>query len=380
MTEWNVVLSVFWVMWLADGLRHAPADLFNFTALARRARATHARWHWPTWWPGGWRVTGEDIPFSFSSLGICNRPAATAGRPTERPRRATAWRWEEIESAVIEKGWLVINGARFCRDTGHLNASGVLALAKADAGERERRIGRWLDRAIRPAHLRRRRRVLVGRTASVAMLNTTFFVLAVVITVYLVGNVSAKIPERWSEWGGRVLPLLAGYLLLLHVAAVTLAWRALRRLKAVRVDARGTALFSALMLPPQALRLRALVGEVFFPVQHPVAYALAFGRRDVVTELAFNALADARWPVGEADDAPFAREVVGWFREQMRVRLERAVAAAGIAELKVENLFVAPSPDSAVSCAYCPRCGSQFVDRRERCPQGVRLQAFAKKG
>ena len=134
MTEWNVVLLVFWVMWLADGLRHAPADLFNFTALARRARATHARWHWPTWWPGGWRVTGEDIPFSFSSRGICNRPAATAGRPTERPRRATAWRWEEIESAVIEKGWLVINGARFCRDTGHLNASGVLALASAASG------------------------------------------------------------------------------------------------------------------------------------------------------------------------------------------------------------------------------------------------------
>jgi hypothetical protein len=376
MAEWTSVLVVFWALWLADGVRFAPTEIFNFIGLGRRAVGHHDRWHWPHGWPAGWRITCADIPFSWSPEGICNRPAGTMGRPTEQPVRVRAWRWSEVQEARIDGGWLLINGGRFCRDTGHLTPATLLALAKLDEKTREAQLQWRMDRWWRPAHLRRRRKVLVARTENVATLNACFLIWAAAITIYLAGDFSARLPGNWANAIGRALPLWGGGLGLMHFAAVIVAWITLRKLKPARVDTRGTALFSALMLPPQALRLRALLGEAFFPLQHPLAYVAAFGRPQELAEASFQVLADMRWPAGVEMDPPLARDISGWFRGQLERRLTPALKRAGV---DVRRLFDAPEADGAESCTYCPRCRSQFVAGRVRCPRGIELQPVVRR-
>jgi hypothetical protein len=171
-----------------------------------------------------------------------------------------------------------------------------------------------------------------------------------------------------------MLPLLAVYLLLLHVIAMATIWRAIRRLKVPGEDKRTVGLFSAALLPPQALRLRGLAGEGWFPAQHPLAHALAFARKPELAALAFQTLGDLRWPLGEDGDPPLAREIVRWHRATLAEKLGPLLAAAGIAEAE---LFQAPRGDGPDSRRYCPRCGSQFATEAERCPHGVGLVPVA---
>lgn len=376
MSEWVSVLAVFWVLWAIDGIRLLPAEQFGLHGRRWRARFSYARWLLPGWWPTAWRATVADIPFALSPAGICNRPAGSAGRPAETPWQAQAWAWSEIRTVEAKDGWLLVNGGRFCRDTGHLWAGQLLKLAQLDTPARAQRIDLWLQRWLRPAHLRRRVKVLRRRTATAAMLNALFLGLAAVITVYLAGNFSERLPARWSEAVAKLLPLLAGYLALLHVMALGFMWGAGRRLKAVNVDKRASALFSAALLPPQALRLRALVGEAFLPPQHPLAYAVAFARPRELAELAFHTLGDLRWPMGGQDDPPLAQEISAWFRVELAQRLRPLLHAAGVNEAA---LFAAPIADGSGGCAYCPRCRSQFVHPAALCPHGVALQTVAKR-
>lgn len=371
MSEWLPVLAVFWGLWALDGLQLAPSGQFGLIGRRGRATFSFARLLRPGWAPTAWRAAVADIPFALSPAGICNRPAGGAGRPAETPWSAQVWAWADIREVTAREGWLLVNGVRFCRTTGHLTADRLLELARLDSPARERRITWWLHRWLRPAHLRRRARVVLGRTATPAMLNTSFLVLAVMMTGYLVGNFAERLPARWAATVVNLLPLLAGYLVLLHGVAVGLAWRAGRRLKAVRPDKRGMALFSAALLPPQALRLRALTGEVFFPAQHPLAYAVAFARRNELEELAFHTLGDLRWPVGGTADAPLAQDIAGWFRVALTQRLQPMLRAAGVDEA---GLLAAPAADSEGSCSYCPRCRSQFTAGPVRCARGIELR------
>ncbi|HEX2862865.1 MAG TPA: hypothetical protein VHN79_14555, partial [Lacunisphaera sp.] len=266
-------------------------------------------------------------------------------------------------------------GGRFCRATGHLSAGNILGLARLAEPARSARIGWWLHRWLRPAHLRRRARVLQGRTATAAACNALFLLLALAISVYLLTNTASRIPTAWAELLARSLPLLAGYLLLLHLVAMVATWRAVRRLRPAGEDKRTAGLFSAAMLPPQALRLRGLAGEGWFPAQHPLAYALAFARPVERARLACQTLGDLRWPIGDGDDSPLAREIGRWHRAALRERLDPLLTAAGIAE---SDLFKAPRADGPASRRYCPRCGSQFTTENATCPNGVGLEPVGK--
>jgi hypothetical protein len=159
-----------------------------------------------------------------------------------------------------------------------------------------------------------------------------------------------------------------------HLGAVTIAWRAKRRLPAVSVEKRGAALWSALLLPPQAMRLRALLADGFFPPQHPLAAIVAFGFRKSREHYAFNVIADLRWPIGSDDLSPLAREIAAWFRGALE---RRVVAELAKAKVSCEELLTPPAPDSPASSTYCPRCRDQFVDQRPYCPNGVALRALS---
>lgn len=372
MSEWVSVLAVFWVLWALDGWRLGPRRIFTLVGRGRRARASirHQRLSLPGALPTDWRMTAADVPLAFSPAGVCNRPAGVAGRPVDHEPIGRAWRWEEVREVGVAGGWLFVNGVRFCADTGHVPARELLALAQLPRAAREARLRVLLARWFRPAHVRRRARVLAGRTSTAAMLNGFTLIVMLGLTIYVAGDLATRLPTRWSEALVTALPWVLLSVLMSHVTAVTLVWRAVRRLKPVVAQKRGANLFSALMLPPQALRLRAIAGEGFFPAQHPLAAVLAFGGAGARREWAFNVVADLRWPIENANDPPFAREVAGWFRTALAQEIEPRLQREGIA---VADLLTAPAPDAPASCDYCPRCQAQFVAGRQTCPNGIGL-------
>lgn len=373
MSEWVSVLGVFWILWALDGVRVLPRRIFTFMPgrWRRGAAVAYSRLSRPGVWPGCGRVIAADIPLAISPVGVCNRATGAAGRPMESPPTSQAWRWEEVRNVGVSEGWIYINGGRFCPDTGHVPAPLLLALAQTAPGRRVARIDALLAQWLRPAHLRRRARVLAGRTADVARLNLAALLGAVAVTLYLAGDVAGRVPAHVSERVALALPWVAGALLVLHLAAVARAWRTLARLKPVAGEKRRANLLSALLLPPQALRLRALLGEGFFPAQHPLAAALAFASGRGQLEIAFNVVADLRWPMGERSATALEREVTAGFRVALEAKVTEALAAAN---LPLDALLAPPEPDAPGSCRYCPRCRDQFAAGPGACPHGVELQ------
>jgi hypothetical protein len=376
MSEWVSVLAVFWLLWAVDGVRFGPRRIFTF--VGRRARITYSRLSFPGLWPGSWRMTTADVPLSFSPAGVCNRPAGSTGRPTETIPEVQAWRWDEVREVGVARGWIFVNGRRLWADTGHVKAPELLKLARMPAAEREQALRALISRWLRPEQLRRRAKVLRGRTASMAFLNTVSFVGFAWLTIYVAGNLAAKVPAGWDERLTNAVPHFLLTLFALHLMAVVLAWRAVRRLKAVGASSqkRGSALFSALLLPAQAMRLRSLAGDGYFPPQHPLAAAIAFGTRRGVGEGAFNTLADLRWPLKEEAELPLAEEIVSWFGKALESQLLPLMRSAGISP---ETMLAVPKPDGKQSCSYCPRCGAQFVAGRTLCPNGVTLRPLAQR-
>lgn len=373
MSEWTSVLAVFWALWAADGVRLAPRPGFTVVGgcRARGVRASFSRLSVPGLLPHTWRMTTTDVPLALSPEGLCNRPVGSAGRPAEAPAVAQAWRWSEVREVGVARGWIYVNGLRFCPDTRHVSAPELLALTGLTPPVRAVRIDALMRRWLRPAHLRRRARVLEARTAIVARANALSLVALLALSVYVVGDLAPRLPHGASAGLAAALPALLTGLLALHLTAVVLTRRAVRRLKAVTTDTRGTTLLSAWFMPPQALRLRAAAGEGFFPVQHPLAAALAWGAPAEVRRMAFRVMSDLRWPIGEAADAPLAREIAGWFRGALAERIAPLLQAAS---LSVETLLAAPRRNAPGSCSYCPRCQDQFVAGRTECPHGVTLR------
>ncbi len=377
MSEWISVLAVFWALWLIDGARLAPRRAFTVVGLgrhARRARAVFSRLSLPGFLPLSWRIPAADVPFACSPLGLWNRPVGAAGRPAEFPPERQLWRWEEIRQVGVARGWIFINGVRFCPDTGHLAAPELLALAALPPPARETRLRTLMAAWFRPAHLRRRVRVLHGRTRVPAALNSASLVAYLAVTLYVGGDIASHLALEWTE--RLVYALVAGLAVLaaLHLAAVITTFRSLRRLRPVVTQKRGANLLSVAVMPPQALRLRALAGEGFFPAQHPAAVAVATGNAALRARFAFLALADLRWPVGDGRTEPvppLATEISAWFAAETERHLTRMLASAGVA---IPELFVPPTPDAPASCRYCPRCRDQFVAGPARCPHGVALQ------
>ena len=401
MSEWVSVLAVFWALWALDGVRLARRRAFTFVGRASvRKRKTperagkrasgvargtaSVRYHRlsvPGVWPGSWRVAVPDVPLALSPAGLCNDPVGAAGRPGEPPAQRRAWRWEEVREVGVAKGMLYVNGAVFCADTGHLAPRELLQIAQLPAARREARLRSVIGRWFRPAHLRRRAAVLAARTRGPAALNAFTLIAMALLTIYVGGDFSGRLPERGSAMFARALPWLLLALLASHVTATLWTWRAVRRLRPVTVEKRSANLFSALLLPPQALRLRALAGEGFFPVQHPLAAVFAFGKARARRARTFNVLADLAWPAtvsaataaSDAATADLAREVTQWFGAVVREQAERALRATDPG-LTREALLAPPGPDSPASCAYCPRCRDQFVAGGGACPHGVSLQ------
>jgi len=283
----------------------------------------------------------------------------------------TTWTWEEVEDVRSHDGILWINGRRFCEATGHVKAHELRTIAKMNREARAVRISELMSGWFRPAHLRREATVFRAHTSNGMIINAAMLLMALAISGYVIWDGAGALPEHLAEGVADSLPLWIGYMFLLHIVAVVLVWVAHRRLVRAPKRRQSMSFFSALMLPPQAMRLRALAGEGFWSVQHPLAYILAFTRGAKRDQVAFQVVSDLQWPISNTDDGKIAHGICTWHRDlQLRV-LDNVFENLGISSA---DLLKPPRPNSARECSYCPRCRDQFVIPHGKCPLGISLE------
>lgn len=382
-SEWWPILAVFWVLFLVDGVRGGRRNrLFFFAWWNRRtpnARVMHASWHCVIPLPAAWTLLTDDLPASLAPEGLTNWPSASAGRPPPLPERVVSLRWEEVERVEQHGGWIHINGGAFTRATSALTAGTLDRLARKlkplPMDERAACLRHWHAGRLSVVRLRRRLRSALGRSRGIVILNTFQAALVLVLTLYLLLDGPARIASRQSEALASLLPaFFAGYLVL-HIAAVFWFSRLHRRYFPRAAQERASLVFTALFVPPQALRLRQQLMGKLAEGYHPVAIALALGRPECVHEIAADTIRDVRHPrqpITLPDSAAaLARSATTVIEPLLLDRL-----AADPTYPKLDALLAPPRRETSRTCAYCPRCGDQFTAPDARCGHGVPLVSF----
>lgn len=374
MADVTFLLLICWALFALNGFAWHRAPRFHFTAAlgGRRTTVRYGTWSVFSAWPTAWRLRVSDVPVALSVDGIANLPVGAAARPSPMPLTRLAWRWSEVREIAEKGNWLLINGQRFAPVTGHVSVATLRALAAAAPTDRARRLDVLLQRGLRPTRLRRLHRVLTGRTAWVASANLITFLILAIASIYATAGGPGWVGDRSAAMLVRLAPWLAGYIGLLHLAALVTAWRAGRKLTRVGGPKAGEVLGTPTFVPPQALQLRATLADRLWPAMHPLAPALAFAGPDDRAKVAFNVLTDLHWPLPQADDATtLAGQIAQAHRRRLLPLIEQALRRAG---LEPASLVAAPRAEDSRCCAYCPRCHDQFILAAGRCPHGIPLQ------
>lgn len=383
MSDWALIVTVFWLWYFADCVKIGRRQRFVLGGVrgGGKGRVKFGPVTLAPVWPVSWKAEAEDPTVAFSPEGLSNVAVGSAGRPSPMPERAVAWRWEEIRGLAEKRGEIHINGAYFCRATPLVSGKVLRALidgAKARSGlERER----WLERRVadwfRVERLKRERRLLAGRTAWLAEGGTVGAVLAAGASLYLFFGDRLGLGAEAAEQVGRMAPGLGWGLAALHLWLVVEGWRVHRRLMPTAGEGRLNLMMSVAFLPPQAYRLRNRIGAEYLSRQvHPLAWIAAVAPKEEFEVYARQALADLEWPLQPVRDGgaeQLEQAISSWMRRRVRAEIGRLLAARGVDAVK---LMEPPVRDSAQSCAYCPRCGSQFSGEAARCPHGVALKRF----
>lgn len=380
MSQWWLLIAAFWFWYLADCVKFGRRARFVLSRAWGRgpASASDGTVAVTSLSPLGWHVRTEDPPISFSPEGLSNVPVGSAVRPAPMPVSAKVWRWEEIRQLSGKRGRIFINREYFCPVTPYTTAAGLRDLIDGCKQRTSAERGVWLaDRVagwFRIARLRRQRKILLGRTGSLAIWAGCGLGLSLVVSAYLLLGGMLPVTDELAARAGRILPLLGLYLAGLHVCLVIAGWLAHRRLLRKCGEARFNLIFSALLLPPQAYRLRSRIGAEYFQALHPLAWLAAAGRQGDFVLYARQVLADLRWPLAPAHLEPESRDLYQaislWMRGRMETELGRLLLERAVTE---GELLAPPKKDGAESCAYCPRCGCQFTAPEGRCPHGIAL-------
>lgn len=427
MAEWWSVVAVFWALYLADGVslgrrerlflsswrggctwrprcawrlrfwrreKRADPAAKGIAAAARPARTaglTQASWHFPPPWPWAWALALDDLPASLAPEGLGNWPAVSTARPPAAPDALRAIRWETVETIARRGDWLLIDGRRFAPATEALDAGELRRLAERlkplAAPERAKVLAAWQARRFSVLRARRRLAVALRRTRGLALMNTLQAGGWLALSVGLLsGAFSPELPadqpfEPWRHLASPQAPwwMLGGWLVLAHGLGVFDAWGLHRRLHPSRKEERANLVFSALLLPAQALRLRAALLRPLARGLSPLAGTLAVGTPAEARAAAQATLRDADYPVRPASLPPLLARLADEAAALARPALERALAdatAGSLAGLKPAELLAPPARPGPGVCAYCPRCGDEFVRADGMCPQGVKLKAI----
>ena len=111
----------------------------------------------------------------------------------------------------------------------------------------------------------------------------------------------------------------------------------------------------------------------------PLAGVLAAGTPASARAAAEATLRDAEHPLRPASLPALQARLADEAAALARPALERALAdatAEGLAGLTPAELLAPPASPGPGVCAYCPRCGDEFVRADGSCPQGVALKAL----
>ena len=383
-SEWWSILAVFWGLYLADGLRGGRRDRFHFhgwfaSHRSANGRATQAAWFFIPPLPGAWALTAEDLPASLAPEGITNWPAVSASRPPPLPDLVATWRWEDIQRVEDRAGHLWVNGQRFAPSTPALTAPALGALARElaplSAAARTARLQAWQSARFASARLRRRLRSALGRSRSLGFLNTIQTLLLAAVSAYLLFDGPARVSPVLADALARNLPAFLIAYAGLHLVAVTWFFRLHRRLYPAAGAERASVIFTALFVPPQALRLRLHLTARLAGGLHPLAVALAALPPSRVHPIAADTLRDLTWPRLTARLPAAATAVVRSSCTLLAPVLTSALNRQS-PPVSPDALLAPPVRESRAACAYCPRCGDQFTRADARCPHGASLVAF----
>lgn len=349
---------------------------------------TQASWHLSPPWPWAWTLSLSDSPASFSGEGLCNVPAVSTARPPFRPELLRAVRWEDVAGVEARGGWIWIGGGRFVPLTEAFDARALRALAERlgplPQARREAELAAWWRRRFSVARARRRLASALRRTRGIAVMNTLQVAGWAAISIGLLGEwfVPESPGEVFAPWRGPASSQMSWWLLLAwlsfaHVFSLVEAWNVHGRLHPARKEERTSLMFGALLLPPQALRLRAALLRPLAFEFSPLAAALAAGTREAARAAAGDTLRDAIYPARPEGLPEFFARQADRATALARPELERVLAteaAAGRGELAPTELLAAPKTFSPGVCAWCPRCEDGFVRIDGTCPHGVTLR------
>lgn len=382
-SEWWPILAVFWVLYLADGLRGGRRSRLFFhhwrAARAPLAHVTQSSWFFAPPAPSGWLIEADDLPASLASEGLTNWPAGSASRPPPLPDHIEAFRWEDVTQVEERLGWIFINARRFAPATPALTAAALGALARElaplSADARAARLQTWHSVRFRAAHLKRRLRSVLVRTRGLAFLNTVQAALLAGLTAYVLLDGPAHVSPALRDALAARLPHFLALCASLHVAAVIWFYRLHRQIHPRAGQERASLIFTALLVPAQALRLRMHLTAKLAAGLHPLAVALVAARRREADALITDTLRDLRWPRLPETMPPHVARLARSSAALLEPVIHQVLAKQGASHV-VDTAFTAPQPESTSACAYCPRCGDQFTRPDARCPHGVPLARF----
>ena len=425
MAEWWSVVAVFWALYLVDGVSLGRRERLFLSswrggcswrprcivellfwrkdkraketakpAVARPTRTaglTQASWFFPPPWPWAYALALDDLPAGLAADGLGNWPAVSTARPPWTPDTLRAIRWEQVEAAATRGGWLMVGGRRVSPATEALDAAGLRHLAERlkplAKKERAAAIAAWQARRFSVLRARRRLAVALHRTRGLALMNTLQTGGWLALSAGLLSGVFDPVPaagqpfEPWRHLDALQTPwwILAAWLVFAHGLSVFDAWGLHRRLYPARKEERANLVFSALLLPAQALRLRAALLRPLGRGLAPLAGALAVGTPAAARAAAEATLRDAEHPMRPATLPALLAGIADEAAALTRPALERALAdatAGGLAGVRPADLLAPPARPGPGVCAYCPRCGDEFVRADGVCPQGVKLKAI----
>jgi hypothetical protein len=379
-SEWWSVVAAFWALYLADGVIGGRRERLFLHAWRGRARLAQASWFVAPPAPWGYAAVLDDLPASLAAEGLTNWPSASTSRPPPLPDELRAVKWEDAGEVKSRGGWLRLGGRIFAPADGAWDAAGLRRLAAELSGlgpeARRERIAAWHGRRFAVGRARRRFRVALGRTRWLAVVNTLQTAGWAVFSAGLLAGWFTPAwpvaePGAWAWWG------LGAWLLFSHAAVVYEAWRLHRRLYPKQDDARLNLLLGTVLLPPQALRLRAALMRPLGAGLAPLAAVLAAGAPDAARAAAAATWRDVWHPARPAGLPALVARLADEAAVLARPAVERALAeaeAGGLAGVRSEELAAGPEGAGRGACAYCPRCGDGFARADGVCAQGVALR------
>jgi hypothetical protein len=232
------------------------------------------------------------------------------------------------------------------------------------------------------AHTRRKFQAILAHSRPLASVNIVQFVFCVLSTIYLTTGFASYLPDMACDFFGKNIKGILFSYVLAHIWSVSEFFRLHCHFYKRKSTDRMYVLATALLLPPQALRLRNRLIENMVQTQHPLAIALAVGKANESADMAKATLRDIYWPLLPCWLPSLTRMITIEASQLINPIIKKCleIRAMTDARFSADKLLAQPKvaeKDFGV-CAYCPRCGDTFTRMDGSCANGTPLLPLSK--